>query len=223
MALATQTDDLTQHQQRFQQLSLAYQNLAAEAGVQIVAFKDPSLPRFSAKKTQERQEILHALSVCVKVCEMTRAQKKSLADSQVLVWNAIKEFGLRPPSDFFSYVTPDCVIELHSPEDIQLFRNFNFYRYCSYTLEELYSDSWDRLYDRPSSILQHMMAFVGKVYGGKVSSTVNPEIPTYHARELHSEQRYTVEVQWLWAAPLFQEGTSTPVATIAIEQAKIVG
>ncbi len=222
MISASQHDELTQNQDKFRQLSLAYQAMANEAGVRLIAFKDAALPLFSKKTSREQNAILHALSLCVKVCEMTRSQGKSMTDSTSLIWNAIKEFGLRPPSDFFSKMTNESVIEIHSPEGVQLFRNFNFYRHCSYTIEELYSSSWDLLYDRDSSILNHMIQFVGKVYGGEISSTVDPKIPTYLAHEVYSEDRLTVEVKWLWAAPLFHEGTSTPAATIAIEGARTI-
>jgi hypothetical protein len=114
------------------------------------------------------------------------------------------------------------VIEVHSPEGLQLFRNFNFYKYCGYSIEELYSDSWDKLYERDERVASLMFEFVNKIYGGLVRTTVAPEIPPYRARELFSSRRYEVEVKWEWGAPLFAEGTSQPKATIAIETAKLI-
>lgn len=206
----------------FRELAAAYARFASEAGVDLVAYRDPELPLFSQKSFSEQQEILNALGICVKICEHMKGQGKELFNSASLVWSACKEFGVRPPSDFFSKIGPDSVIEVHSREGVQIFRNFNFYRYCSYSIEELYSQSWNNLYTRDLSIVDSMKGFLGQIYDGTVQSTVAPPVPSYRATELHSARRYEVEVSWDWGAPLFDLKTSDPVASIAIETAKVI-
>lgn len=216
------SDLLVQNQNAFRELSRAYASFAARAGVEVIPFLDSELPLFSALDPYRQAEILNALGVCVKICERAQFEGSRGDQSPSLVWSALKEFKLRPPSDFFGYIQPDSVIEIHSPMGIQLFRNFNFYQYCSYTIEELYSQDWNTLFTRNGEIVVQMLDFVKKIYTGQVTHTVAPGIPAYTAEETTSRKRYQIKVEWVWGAPLFEEGTSVPMATIAIEKAQLL-
>jgi hypothetical protein len=204
---------------RFRELGTAYRDFAREAGVELVAFRDPSLPMFSRKNEEEQRDILVALENCVKICRDTRAQGKEMGNSPALIWQALKQFGLRPSSDLFAHITDDSVVEVHSIHGVQLFRNFNFYRFCSYSLEELYCGSWSTLFDRNEAFTDQIMAFVDRVFSGEQRHAERIEI-IHVARELYSPLLYEIELSMEWGGPLFEEGTANPLATIVIERFK---
>jgi len=210
------------HKSLFCELSKQYAAFAAEAGIEVLAYHDPELPLFSKLTETAQLEILHSLKTCVQICEDTTARGKSVNDTASLLWSAVKAFNLRPPSDFFSKVTNDSVIEMHSSQGIQLFRNFNFYRYCSYSIEELYAEPWSILFSRDAQTVELMLDFLKSIYIGSCQSTADPRIPAYRAKELFSRRLYEIEVHWTWGAPLFESGSGRPVASIAIETARLV-
>ena len=207
----------------FRSLAQSYASFAAEAGVHLSPFHDGSLPLFSKKSSEEQSTIVNALSVCVGICEKTKAYGNQVKDSPSLIWHALKEFGFRPPSDFFGHLTESSIVEIHSPEGLQLFRSFSFYRYCSYTIEDLYCGSWSTLYERDEEIVPLIFNLAGGVFSGQIQSTVRADVPRHVVRETNSRYRYEVELEFQWLAPLFAEGTRQAVATIVIESATLLG
>lgn len=208
----------------FRDLSTEYSDYAREAGVELIAFRDPSLPLFSLLSDGKKKEVLSALTKVVKICRDTKAQGHSMGDSPALIWQALKEFGLRPPSDLFGQMHDCTVVEVYSQDNIQVFRSFSFFRYCSYSLEDLYCEEWLNLFARDdNSIIPMVISFMKDVYQGVTTFTTNlRHIPKHIVRETYSPFKYKLQVGINWGAPLFEEGTSTPVATIFLETGELI-
>ncbi len=56
------------------------------------------------------------------------------------------------------------VIEIHDSRFHQIFRNFKFYEFCSYSLEELHCGPWTVLYERDEAAMRQLMGVVGEVF-----------------------------------------------------------
>ena len=215
-------DSISKDQNLFRELSLTYREFGRQAGVEMTAFRNPALPLFSEKSPEARAEILRALGICVTICERTVAQGYAINNSPALIWAGLKEFGLRPCSDTFGHITDDNVIEIHSGAGVQIFRNFAFYKYCSYTIEELYCGLWHTLFERDPEPVARCIEFLTDVYTGKITRTVAMDVPPHSIKEIFSEFKYEVELALHWGAPLYGEGTSTPKATIVIASARLL-
>jgi hypothetical protein len=214
----------SQHLDIFAALSKEYSDFGAEAGVPVKPYHDQTLPLFGALNETQQKEAIRSLEASVEICRDTKAQGNAIGDSAALLWSAIKKLGLRPPSDLFSYL-PDCtLVEIYSPLNVQIFRSFSFFGLCSYTLEELYCQDWVRLFPRDDhkfaeAILEH----AADIFSGKVKNTISlRHIPKHILREAYSEGRHVAEIGVNWAAPLFQEGQSTPGAIIFLEDAVVI-
>lgn len=216
------SDTSTNFENKFRELALEYQEYAARADIQLRPFRSEDLPLFTKLSDEAKAKVVRALGTCVKICRDTVAAGNQVGDSPALIWGALKELGLRPPSDLFGYITQNAVVEVHSSEGIQVFRNFNFYRYCSYSIEELYCGSWSYLYDRDETAATSIMDFVKGVFSGELRTTVPLSVPPHHVRERYSEGQHEVILQMQWGAPLFHDGTSAPAATIIIERIDFV-
>jgi hypothetical protein len=210
---------------QFLELSNEYRAFAQEAGVELVPYQDQSLPYFGALDERAQREVLEALGVSVQICRNTKAQGNAMDDTPSLIWQALKELGLRPPSDLFGHMNDCNVVEVYSPKNIQLFRTFSFFRYCSYTLEELYCHDWVQLFPRDDvRNVEMILNFVSDVFERRVRNTVSlRHIPNHIVREARSSQRLILEVGINWGAPLFFEGGSEPAATIFLETGKLLG
>lgn len=207
---------------RFRLLSLSYRDFARSAGVDVVAFRDPDLPNFTALSEAQRGRALEALGICVRICDSARNQGHSMSDSPALVWQAIRELGLRPSSDIFSVISDRSLVEIHSPEGVQIFRNFNFFRYCSYSLEELYSLPWNTLFERDMKVMDLIADSARKVYAGEIRNATRFTFPPHRVREISSPMRNEILLDMEWIAPLYREGTQSPEATICVEAAEFV-
>jgi hypothetical protein len=209
----------------FKTLSLRYQLLASEAGVDLIPFFDESLPLFSQQTKRRKKEILNALETSVKICVNMGAEGHRMDNIPMLVWQALKELRLRPPSDLFSHIYDCTVIEIYAKDNIQLFRSFSFFKYCSYSLEELYCRPWPVLFPRDDlNIIPMIFKFVEGVFSGVIKNTVSlRHIPKHILREAFSSRRFVLEVGMNWGAPLFHQGSSEPAATIFLETGTLMG
>lgn len=67
---------------------------------------------------------------------------------------ALKKLGYQLSDKFFSELRTGDVVEFYDPDMMQVYRNLEFFKYCSYNLIDLISLEWYELYERPSQILQ---------------------------------------------------------------------
>jgi len=206
----------------FMTLSNRIAELGRERGIRIVPFRDPALPFFSQKRLEDQRKILGDLSNYLGICEAAVQEGGQLHDPVAISWAAIKELGFRPPSDLFTYVRKDSVIEIHDPVGIQIFRNFRFYSYCSYSLEELHCFPWNHLYSRNDKVLHDLLGWVGKVYSGEIRGTTKTDLPPHVIEENYSPFNYKIQAEVAYIAPLYDE-TRRPVATVVIEKGSLVG
>ena len=197
--------------------------LGAKAGVRITPYREESVPHFARQSEDKQLNIVNELATYVRICHATLSAGGKLDDSTVFTWNALKEFKLRPPSDLFNYIAEDNVIEIHTKEGIQIFRNFRFYECCSYSLEELACFPWNVLYRRNESAFMALMGAVQRMMSGAVRETIPLEgLGRHLIEEAHSPYKYKIDAEMNYGAPLFDED-NVPVATIVIERGKVMG
>jgi hypothetical protein len=222
MQNSSQIDVISHEMIRFKALAAAYQKYAEMAGVQLIAYRDEGLPLFTAQSGDERRKVLEALEVCVEICQEHQNQGHAMNDSPVLIWNSLRRFGFRPPSDLFSHITRDRVIEIYSTQGIQIFRSFNFYKFCSYSLEELYCNPWYLLYQRDEATTLRLMDALVQFFSGKWAEIVQVDIPPHSVKELLSPDQNEIMVSVSHISPLFGINDSLAQAVLAIESAELV-
>lgn len=206
----------------FIRLSEKTREYCASVGVNVVPFKNLQLPFFSTLSRERQLQVLANLESNIRVCEITLSNGEKLTDSAAMTWSAIKELKLRPTSDLFSFITNDAVIEIHDAQGCQLYRNFQFYSFCSYTLEELYCLPWNELYTRDESVLNGLFALASKIYAGQVKETISTGLPTHVIKELNSPFKYEINADVDYLSPLY-DLNNRPVATVAIERGQLTG
>ena len=206
----------------FRQLSTEIATMAKDIGVTIVPFRDESLPHFSKLSALQRQRILNDLGTYVRICQSTVAQGYRLDDSARFLWAAIKEFNFRPTSDLFQYVPEGRVIEIHNTEFVQIFRNFEFYTCCSYSLEEIYGFPWTYLYTRNAAVEQAMIKTINGIFEGKIQTVVPMNLEPHVIKELFSPLKFEVQAQMKYIAPLFEDKTGQVAAHLLIEEGHVL-
>ncbi len=208
--------------QEFRVMASTIANLARAHGIPVVPYRDARLPHFTQKNQQEKLTILDDLKKYLQICQLTLSEGGKLNDPITISWAAIRQLGLRPTSDLFAHITQDDVIEIHDSIGIQIFRNFNFYSYCNYGLEELHCYPWNHLYSRNDEVLHGILNLAVQTYGGEITKTTPTGLPKHVIEELYSPFRYKIEAEITHISPLY-DVTNRVVATIVIEKGRLLG
>ncbi len=206
---------------KFRDLAIEISELAKSAMITIVPFNEHELIYFSTLEITKQIKILNSLEIFLNVYKAVQAEGSSLLDSVRVIWNALVQLGYRPPSDLFSFIKTGDVIEIHSHEFVQLFRNLNFFNYCSYSLEELYCVPVQELYSRDQQAMQNIINIAIPIFSGKVKDVVTIKFDPHIISESMSKARLKIKDQIKFMAPLFST-VDPSVAIISIETAEIV-
>ncbi|MNL45597.1 hypothetical protein D3C87_1682560 [compost metagenome] len=143
-----------------------------------------------------------------------------MKDSPSFTWRALRKLGYTPTSDLFEQITDDHVIEVYSKDSVQVFRNLNFFQFCSYTFEEILSLEWWNLFDRSEAMSQKIFDATVKVFSGECRVNFDPEVPNHFVRETQSADRLTMEFTMQLIGPLFQN--KEPRAVICLEKVRLL-
>lgn len=215
------TDSGERIDHRFRWLADRYADYAKQAGVEMTAYRDGSLPYFCALTDDLKTVALHSLEQNIHIFEELMAQGLSLKDDKQFVWRMLKKLDLTPASDFFDKQEDGDVVEIYTLDGRQIFRNLRFFQVTSFTLEEIMCAHWNEFTRRPAEITQQLFALMVRVASGQVTETTAlHEIPTHVFEELVTAKRHLVEITLRYLAPVSMNGTL--VGALVINRSRIV-
>lgn len=185
----------------FKSLSQKICMMFATEGVYRKPYLD-GLPYFSALSDSEKGSVVEHLRFYCELCEAQIAEGFKLRDNLSFTWRAFRKLDLVPRGDIFSHMTDEDLIEIYSCENKQLYRNFKFFEFCSYTLEELHSLEWWALYERDSEITMKIFDAGARVMGGEITESYIPDIQPHRLKEMNSAECSTFLQQVKLMSPL---------------------
>lgn len=204
----------------FRNLCLEVSEIVSSFGISVKPYSDSRLPYFSTLSDDKKKYAIASLSQYLKICSAFKAYDKQ-ADPKTLIWFAIRQFGFRPTSDLFSYIDSEHVIEIHDLGGVQIFRNFEFYRYCSYSMEELYTLPWTDLFSHEPYSHQKLIEKAIYLLSGDVKNVIKFDLPTHRIQEKMSTSKLCLDADVLYGAPLFASD-NRPTATIVLERGRLI-
>lgn len=137
---------------------------------------------------------------------------------------ALNQFGLRAASDnVFDVISLDDVIELYNIQGVQLYRNMKFFKVCSYNLLDLSVHSWEKLYDKPSSVVDATLKVIERLFASE-GQVVPYSIDTYLQKEKSDfvKSLKTLEVTPRYIVPLYDIQTGQPGGAFSTYSAEII-
>ncbi len=160
------------------------------------------LPYFSVLADDQKAEIVRSLTFFAELCQEQVSEGYKLKDNLSFTWRAFKKLGLIPRADIFNHLTDDDIVEIYSSENRQLYRNFKFFEFCSYTFEELHSLEWWSLFERESAKTMEIFDAVSKVISGEVTGTYFPPIEPHLLKEIRSADCLSMTYEVKLVSPL---------------------
>jgi|GEM_PF-5692135 len=72
--------------------------------------------------------------------------------------------------DFLDSFAVGEIIEVYDGNAVQIYRSWNFFQYCSYSLIDILSQDWGQLYERPRDVVQKLWDIFPKLFSKELST-----------------------------------------------------
>ena len=194
-------------------------NLFTDAGVPVKPYTSPDLPVFQTHSPESQDELIRELEARVELFASAAAENIDLRDSRQLLWRSLRRGGWTPNSDVFDMIDDEDTVEVYSLEMKQIFRNLTFFKWISYTLEEMHGGAWHELTTRNEDVQTKLMAAAMSLVNGETKETVNLSfIPNHECSEVKSVEKRKFMIQMKAISPVFRDGKL--VAFIAVNRTR---
>ena len=122
------------------------------------------------------------------------------------MWRAIRKLGWTPQSDVFDRIGDKDVVNIYTPQNIQIFQNLNFFDWVTLTLEDLYGTPWHGYSRREAKCAELAYQNALEVFTGVRTATYSPDIPEHYVEEVGTEGETKFYIKIHTASPLRQNG-----------------
>lgn len=182
-----------------------------KSGSHAIAYHSPLLLVYSRLQIEQQRIVLADAKVYLESLESSKDYGPASSipnitikeDYKISLWSALKYFGMRPVSDLFSYLNQDKIVEVYNAEGIQIWRNFNFFEVCGYSIEEMFCYTWLERYERNEETLKHIFAIISRFMSGE-NVTIKCDIYN-QIKELISTQKLTIDAHHEYVSPFYDK------------------
>lgn len=193
----------------FESLALDLSSLLSNqqgGAFQITPYHDSKLRHFSLLSRDRKLYVENLIKTNIEIIQKNPNSSEDFEDdSAKTVWLACKQLDLTPLSDVIHQIEAgDSVIICDKKHEV-LFRTLNFFKYCSYTLEELYSIPWPDLIALNASGEEHLYGTVAKFSDEHCSKTYNFKDASYIYEEKISKDKLRGSSKLRLISPLTQK------------------
>ena len=175
---------------------------AGDLGINVTPFRDFTLPLFRGLALEMQKTILLQLQRYLDSLRFAANAGERLDDPGRAAWSALSYLGLLPPSEFFPHLGANSIVEFYSLDGLQIWRNFEFMKLCSYTLEEVYCLKWFKRYSREAEISAACLKCVESLLTSSEHEIIFPQIPSHVIEETCSIERLAIRMKFDMVARL---------------------
>jgi hypothetical protein len=129
-------------------------------------------------------------------------EKIDLDDSTRLLEIALKALHFAVDPKFYSMIDREDILEVYDSNHVQVFRSFNFFRTCTYNLDDVLAHEWYELYERNEAITNGMLNSISNHLDGSLNIS-SFSTPTHLLRERFSHEQATFMVRMKKLATIF--------------------
>lgn len=180
-------------------------------GKNVAAYHDSGLLIYRSLEVDQQKKVLLDAKIYLESLESFDPKSATLSGSNISIaddykislWSALKYFGLRPVSDLFGYLSHDKIVEVYNDHGIQIWRNFNFFEVCGYSIEEMFCYTWMERYERNEEILKKIFEIMTRFSQGE-NVTIKCDIYN-QIKELISSERLTIDAYHEYVSPFYDK------------------
>lgn len=169
------------------------------------------------KSLAEQEKILSAISISnpkIVAGELDSAQE----------YNLVKQFLFRYKmklcdDSVLERIGKDDFFEIYDHQGIQIYRSWSFFKFCRYSIDEILTQSWSELYNRPEFVTKKLLSLIPLIFG-PAKNIVPYNIQQFVLSEAKLSPSMSYEVHMKWACPIEDIFSGQVVAFLSIASAK---
>lgn len=174
-----------------------------QIGFRMTAQSQVRPSRFFNLNRVQQDAVMSSLDLGIEAVAEIIGKRIDQRSSNQLAWWALRRLGLFPSSDTFTGIDENDVIEIYSKDHTQKFRTFNFFGCVSFSIDELLTYDWFRLYQRDPLILGQLMTKLTSILNGEDGTETGDSVPDHDVAEINSPRRIRARVHFVKGAMLF--------------------
>jgi hypothetical protein len=208
------------HVSPFRELSAQFCSTLGRYGIPFRPYESDALPHFSALPSERQSLILTGFREFLTVCAESESSGESLLDTKRLLWRTLARMKMAPQGDILDLIEDGDIVEVYLPDFHQVFRNLEFFRFISCTLEELVAWPLQKLGDYPPETMAYFGSQIHRLNSGELKHPFLSDLPAYRVTE-NGAEKYLLEIKVKYLSPILENGVGK--AIIATNRSKIVG
>lgn len=232
IAFDANCEETSQNELNVKEITRKLSQEIRKLGYPCEPYSNAALKKFRLAPVDQQQNILRQLNgILVLVVETPEPTPEDLKihPEKHLLNQALRFYGLEVPSNFWTQVKHDDIIEIYSKDEIQIFRTLNFFNITGYSLLDLLTNEWFHLWERPSFVMERMYQLAESTLTGQPGVVVPMEIPTHILKEIyHPEDQpnfglRSCMVDFGYIGPVTKSGLPVIAGMIVSSRGKLLG
>jgi PAS domain-containing protein len=199
------SDISTEEMEReLKQALIRFCKLAKKFGRELQPYREETWVKFRSLAPAIQSAVFEKFMTYHLLCEKAAGEGIDIADDRSLIWWAIRDFGLRPPSNLFDTIVQGDILEIYNSEGIQIFRNWAFFEFSGYSIGDIFVYTWDELYLRDKQIIADVTTKVEQLLTGQIKQAILSGVPSHRIIERFSPRRKVMELTMKYFSPLYK-------------------
>ena len=217
--LAPRQDQILMLNQFFE-TAFELKDIAAHLGITMRVIHHKDDPYFLKLSKPDQLAVIERLKIYQQVFKMALAENKQSIEEKKLLWFAIQRLKLVPSSNLMEIIGENDLVEVYVGNR-QVYRTFNYYDMCSYSIDELENLPWDELFlRRDKNILQQMIAEAAVALSEK--RMVVSKVPAHVVEETCSPFMNKFSYQLKYIVPLKDQEAHRQDCFLLVLEAKLL-
>lgn len=169
----------------------------------------------------QRMGVVKSLSQFSQIIRMAYAERIPLNDDVRILeyWLEKMQFRIDFPAE--QYIDYGNIVEVYDLDFIQLYRNHEFYKFCTYDPLTLATTPFPQLFKRDESINQILFNLIERCLKGK--KIIPMDDPIHQMYESFSRDSRVYQIDHKYIAPVFKKQSLEPIAFFVTQKAKYIG
>ena len=186
----------------FQELILAFAQMASREGVTVVPYEGDAPKHFPLLPESLQLAVVQHFRDYVHVASEVLEHGGALRDDQIFLWRFLRRLRFHPPSNLMDAMAEGEIIEVHDRNLVQIFRNLRFFELCSYTLDDLLCRPFFELLERDNKITEYLLEQVDALFKSAPRTIQHMAVDEHTVVEKESSHRLVLRVRQRLMAPL---------------------
>lgn len=172
-------------------------NLAEIARRQRLAYRyDGGVGRFDQMSEAEKALLITGLKRYNDLLQDFEFKGLDFSNTVHLLGAGLKKLGFHLPKGLFEKITPTDFVEIYTSDLVPVFRSPNFWETSSYANEEIYTNSYENLFERSEFYQAALNRAAKKVFTGESTLLENP-VPEHLAWEKFGTMKVQIKYKYL--------------------------